>query len=222
MCVKRRSLRLVLVAGVVAALAACAETRYAAFNRGPGDDPVVPTARVVNYELSESFFRSPPSCVLVLPLTRPDDVEAALLVEESATRFLRERFDRVIGPHQRRADERRLALLTRTEEGRLAYLSAQNCDSYLQVQLEQIDAVYALFWSGRQIGLSATLLRARDDRLMWRASHTARRSDGSLPLSLLSLPFATYESTRFHLDRDIVPSMIDDVVRRMFSTLPAI
>ena len=219
--------RLVVLITAGIALVACVgmSTQYQTFDapRGEdGDNLTASMARVVSYELSEMFFRSPPSCVLVLPVHDALDPEAAMLIEQSVTRFLRDRFARVIGPHKRRADERRLALLTGTEDGRQVYLIDQCCDSYLTIRLEQSEAVYALFWSGRQIGLSMSLMRAEDAHLMWRAAHTARRSDGGVPLSLLSLPIATYESTKFHLDTDIVPSMVDDVVRRIFSTLPAI
>lgn len=211
-----------LLAVVIVAIfaAGCTQTQYQAFDPA-STNAATPLSRVVNYELSETYFRAPPTCVLVLPLVDARDHEAALLVEESVARFLRERVKRVIGPHERRTDERRLAVLTNTDEGRLVYVANQNCDSYVQLRLHQTDAVYALFWSGRQIGLSASLIRSRDQTVIWRAAHTARRSDGGLPLSLLSLPFAAYESTRFHTDTDVVPSMVDDVVRRIFATLPA-
>jgi len=205
---------------VLTLLVACAETSFEAFDARDRGEVGALGLRVVNYELSEMFFRSPPSCVLVLPVR--DAGDAALLIEESATRFLRGRFERVIGPHERRDDERRLALLTSTEEGRRTYLADQRCDTYLTLRLEQAEAIYALFWSARRIGLSASLNRTHDNQLIWRAAHTARRSDGGLPLSFLSIPLATYESTKFHLDNDAVPSMVDDVVRRMFSTLPAV
>lgn len=205
---------------LVVLAAGCTQTQYQAFDPKRDTASAIPLSRVVNYELGEAYFRTPPSCVLVLPLVDARDSEAALLIEESAARFLRERVMRVIGPHQRRADERRLAVQTSTDEGRQVYTANRNCDSYLRLQLQQVEAVYALFWSGRQIGLSASLMRSRDHTVMWRAAHTARRSDGGLPLSLLSLPLAAYESTRFHTDTDVVPSMVDDVVRRMFATLP--
>ena len=158
--------RLLALAVMSYALTGCADTQYRAFDAHSGDSAEAVTTRVVNYELSETFFSAPPTCVLVLPVRDAVDRAAALLIEQSATRFLRERFARVIGPHQRQSDERRLALLTGTDEGRQTYLADQRCDSYLTLRLEQSEAVYALFWSGRQIGLSASLTRAGNAHLL--------------------------------------------------------
>ena len=60
------------------------------------------------------------------------------------------------------------------------------------------------------------------DRTLWKASHVARRSDGSLPLTPISAPIAIYEAGRFSNDQDILPSMIDDTLRRLVISLPDI
>jgi hypothetical protein len=40
-------------------------------------------------------------------------------------------------------------------------------------------------------------------------------------LSLIGAPVSAFRATRFNQDSDILPSMIDDVLRRMFASLPA-
>ena len=55
---------------------------------------------------------------------------------------------------------------------------------------------------------------------LWRAAHQASRSEGTLPLSPMSVPIGAFSAGRFHGDADVFPSMADDVARRIVASLP--
>jgi len=142
------------------------------------------------------------------------------MIEQALALRLGQKISRVIGPRQRRAAERDLALDTGNEVDRRYLARTKRCPAYLEWRLKEISDSHFFVWSQKQIGLEIRLARAADDTILWRAAHTTRRSDGGLPLSLLSLPLAAAEATMFSQDADQLPSMIDDVVRRLIVTLP--
>ena len=64
------------------------------------------------------------------------------------------------------------------------------------------------------------MIRSSDDVTLWKARHTASRSDGGLPLSPFSAPLSAFQAASLAGDDDVTPSMVEDVVRRLFATLP--
>ena len=77
-----------------------------------------------------------------------------------------------------------------------------------------------LVWSQVGVGLELQLRRSEDDRLLWRARHKARRSEGGLSLSPIGILVDTVFSSRFAADREVAESLADDAVRRMVFPLP--
>lgn len=216
---KRRwysALSLLLLAG---ALSACMNTTYRPLDANA--EAQTPFSRDVYYQVSDAFYADLPECAVVLPaMDAGVPLRLAQLIEQALALRLGQKISRVIGPRQRRAAERELALDTRDAKDRRTLARAERCPAYLAWRLRKLDDSHFLVWSQKQIGLEVRLARADDDTILWQAAHTARRSDGGLPLSLLSLPVAAVEATMFNRDADQLPSMIDDVARRLIVTLP--
>ncbi len=206
---------------LAAVLGACTQTNYRPLNAGTENE--TPLSRDVYYEVSEAFYTDPPECVFILP---PMDagVPAVLaeLVEQALALRLSQKASRVIGPRERRKAERNLALDTRAAVDRHYFARVEHCPAYLEWRVTTASDSNFLVWSRKQIGLQVRLARAKDDSTLWQAAHTTSRSDGGLPLSLISLPVAAAEAAIFSQDADQLPSMIDDVVRRLVVTLPSI
>ena len=207
---------LLLVAGL---LGACTQNNYHSMDAS--SDGETPFTRDVYYQVSDAFYADLPDCVIVL---RPADaavpVALAELVEQALALRLTQKIHRVIGPRERRTAERELALDMHHPKDRRSFARTEACPAYLAWRLMEMNDDHFLVWSRKQIGLEVKLTRAADDTILWQAAHTTRRSDGGLPLSLLSLPVAAIEATMFNQDEDQLPSMIDDVVRRLVVTLP--
>ncbi len=209
-------LSLMLVAALVGA---CTATNYRSLDGAAESE--TPFSRDVYYRVADSFYQDLPRCVVVLP---PAEAGAAALpgdmVELSLARHLGQRIARVIGPGERREMERELALSTLNHKDRRYLAERERCPAYLSWRVTMAGDSHFLVWSQKQFGLEVTLARADDDTILWQAAHSTRRSDGGLPLSLLTLPVAAVEATMFSQDVDQLPSMIDDVVRRLMVTLP--
>ncbi len=174
----------------------------------------------VFYRVDRAFYRDPPECVVVMP--PPDRGASASVtanVEAAVARHLRDKVRRVIGPLDRRRAERRLALDLNDAGDRRRLARRERCDAFVRWRVIGSSSENFLVWSHRDVGLDVEMFRD-PDRTLWKASHVAHRSDGGVPLSPLAAPFAIYEAARFSKDLDILPSMIDDIMRRLVVSLP--
>ncbi len=201
------------------ALGACTEVRYQA----EGADAPESTGyeRTVLYKTERAFYDAPPRCVVLLPLkTSLKDGRQIRMVERAVARHLANRFDRVIGPDRRDRRLRALALDLSTASGRRSFAKATRCEAVVDAVTGGFETTFLLVWAQAKFGLTLTLARAADDIQLWRASHTASRSEGTLPTSPFSLPVGAFSAGRFHGDGEIFPSMVDDVARRLMASLP--
>ena len=199
---------------------ACTSTTYSSYNDADPAELPPHLERRVTFQVTRAFFQAPPDCVLVLPLRGVSDYGLANSVESALSRYVRERVPRVVGPRERGRERRRLALDLARPEDQLRLARALECGAVLDASLTRARDDYYLVWSERTLGLEAMIVRIEDRALLWRARHTGIRSDGGLPLSLGSIAVHAALATRFTTDQDIEPSLVDDVVRRLTTTLP--
>ncbi len=218
----RRFVTLSVVACAIA-LASC-RTEYRAYGERPVTSDNAPVesldGRRVFFRVERAFYRDPPQCVVVLPA--PDDhatSAATARIESAVARHLRDKVPRVIGPLRRDRAARRLALDLNDAGDRRRFARLERCDAFLRWRMIGSSSDYFLVWSRRDLGLDVEMFR-EPGRTLWKAAHVAHRSDGGLPLSPLSAPFDIYKASRFSKDQDILPSMIDDIMRRLVVTLP--
>ena len=209
-----------IVAAVIAglAVAACTGTEYR--KTGAGQEDEASLSPVVRYELGRDFFRELPRCVTVLQAEGPGDAKLKAEIENAAARRLHMKFERVIDGRARSRIARGGAFDLSDGDELARFGLAAGCAHFLRLRIQENDSQYALVWSARTIGISAELTGARSREPLWRATHTAYRGDGGLPLSPLSLVGATFRAGSFHLDGELTDSMIADAMRRIFATLP--
>lgn len=199
-------------------LGACVTTNYTGSDNTA--DQGSRLERQVIYHLDKAYYTDAPDCVAVLPSGETMGSQLATTVEDSLARHLTMKVSRVIGPGERTRLERELAIDTSNADGRRRFTQLSGCRAYLRWRTLEANENYAFVFSSRSFGLELEMTRGSDEAILWSVSHVATRWDGSLPLSPLAIPFAVFEATRFHNDADILPSMVDDVVRRMFVSLP--
>ncbi len=96
------------------------------------------------------------------------------------------------------------------------------CPYLLTAVLLNDDEFYTLLWSRRRIGVELRLTAVDSDQTLWTARHVSSRNEASVPLDPIGLAVAVFRAQDFADDKDIVPSMIDDVMRRLFATFPAL
>ena len=205
----------------ITTLSACVQTNYHRLNTHEKNE--TPFSRDVYFKVADPFYFEPPQCVIVMPTTDADTpLGLANLVEQALALQLRTKVARVIGPEDRRSAERRLALDERDPLDRRYLARSERCHAYLAWRLQEFDDSYIFVWSRKKIGLKVRLLLVDDDTELWLANHTTYRSEGGVPLSLLSLPIAAAEASIFNQDAEQITSMIHDAARRLIVTLPGV
>ena len=198
-------------------LAACAETRYVSYQEDAKSQEMF--SRQVEFKVAKTFYRDPPDCVVVLPLSASVKGRARI-VEDALARQLSGKVGRVIGPDERNRLVRRLAVdLSRSGDRRVLARQAR-CGFFVQAQPWGAGSVNSVVWSETRVGLEVIVTRAGDDIPLWQARHVATRSRGGIPLSPVSLISNIFMATRLNADSDVPLSLIDDALRRMINTLP--
>lgn len=203
----------------VLSVAACTTVRYEAEGESKSESELF--ERRVTYRVERAFYGTPPGCAVVLPLkTNLKDVRAIRTIENAIGRQLSTRIDRVIVPDARDRIARRIAVDPANPDGRRRLADSARCDTVVEAQTDGLESTYALVWAEARFGLTVRMSRARDGVTLWRASHQAQRSEGSLPLSLFSIPIGAFSAGKFKNDQDVFPSMVEDVARRIMASLP--
>lgn len=202
-------------------LTACNSTNYYNYTETPKRENIF--SRDVYYSLGDNYYFTSPNCVFIISTSSPQVPKGFqnIMAEAIATK-LRRYYRRVIDLNERQMLERELGLVARDSIGIKQFARLENCPVYLAWNFYQVGNTHLLIWSQRQIGLNVKLVRAFDQSVLWQASHTTSRSSGAPPFSLLSVPIAAVDAHLFKHDKDHIPSMIDDLVRRLFITLPKI
>ena len=210
--------RTVMLAAAALAAAACTTTTYRGYDGEPAG--ALPWDREIVYEVDPAIYAASLACVVVAPAPHGEDSPLAEIIERALARHLSERFGRVIGPAERRRIERELAFDLSAVGDRRHFAQGSGCRVFLDWTVLAATEDYAVVFSQRRFGMEITLSQPGAGAPLWQAAHLTRRAEGGLPLSLVSVPLAAFEATRFHRDHDIVASMVEDVVRRLFVTLP--
>ena len=203
-------------------LAACTRTQVAPYkSHASSDTSIAPYARFVEVEIDRQYFTDRPDCVLLLPFAGSARLEPlGDLMEQYLALHLRLRFDRVIQAPERVRRMTRVGLDPSDPDDRLQFHETTVCGYEIVFHLIHARADFALVWAQLSLGLEARLTRARDGQVLWRARHTATRSDGGIAISPFGMVSSAVEATALVSDGDQVVSLAADVTRRLVATLP--
>ena len=199
-------------------LSGCAQTSYRAYESALSATPLVD--REVRYALDREYYADSPTCVAVMPAKGKVALKMATGVERSLARYLSQRVSRVISPLERRRIVREGGLDLARDDGRRLFAGIAGCAHFAVAEVTSAENTFVGVWSQRRIDLTLRLGRTSDGKILWRAAHVAERGDGGLPISLVSLGIGIFKAGAQARDRDVLPSMIDDAIRRMMVTLP--
>lgn len=209
--------RLILSILLLTVLNGCLQTTYRRMGSTP--EPEEWHERQVVYRISPSFHATAPDCAALRTGT-PVPRRFRHMVEQSVERHLATRLQRVIGPARLRHAEARLGIDMNVASDRRVFARQTRCRALVEIALHEISDDYLVLWAQRGISMTLTMTRIADGKILWSARHRASRSDGGVPLTLLSLPFSAARAVRFKSDPELFASIADDAVRRMMKTLP--
>ncbi|WP_417832743.1 hypothetical protein [Terasakiella sp.] len=174
----------------------------------------------VNFHVLSPFYRDPPDCVAVMISHNEENPQMAALISTALARHLGEKVDRVIFPRKTRHLAKRLGLDLQDKRDRQRFSRQTKCRFFAVAELYDLGDDYVGIFAKKHIGVRVDLKRISDDALLWQAAHTVWRADGGLPLSPVGALSGMASAAMFAQDNEIMPSLIDDALRRMVRTLP--
>lgn len=197
-------------------LTACGPTRYTEYAADRETTPVF--ERTVAVQVGSAFYRPLPDCAVVLPAAGRMPPALRRTIEDALYRHLVTKIPDVIGPKRREREARVLAADLRRTDGRALFARTIGCAVMVEARVWRSSEDFALIWSRKSLDLEVVMIRG--ETVLWKARHDAGRSDGGLPLSPLSAPFAVARASSLHSDGDAMISLVDDTVRRVVASLP--
>ena len=208
-----------MVVVLAGTLSACSSTTYVPYSedRTAQNQSLV---RTIAFDVDPQFEAFPPSCVVTIVVADEPVESLSQVIDSAVRRHLSERVDDVVDPRRKNEKLQGLLISLNSSVERRILASELSCDHILEVRLLESDIKFAGVMSYARLGLDLQLVRARDGRPRWRASHVATRIGGSPPFSLISAPLSAAQSFLMASDNELLPSMVDDVVRRIMTTFP--
>jgi hypothetical protein len=216
----------VALIGVMVVLA-CTEICYIEHGNGADMDRETDDSsdftRQVDFHFGRGFYETPPACVMGLPIhLKGIHQKTASIVEDAVNRHAMARFDKTITARHVNYISRKRAF-DPTHKGDLKRLGRSlRCEAQLEIKTVGLEDFYAVIWTDLSVVIQLTLVRRRDGAILWRGKHKARRADGGLPISLFGAGAGTFLAGKLASDPDVLPSMVDDAVRRVMVSLPDI
>ncbi|WP_135075492.1 hypothetical protein [Terasakiella sp. SH-1] len=174
----------------------------------------------INYQVTGLFHRDPPDCVTVMKAQAPQAPQMGEVLSVALARHLGEKVDRVIFPRKRKSIERTQGYDLQDQGDRRRYSLYTGCRFYAVAQLYDLGDDYVGFAAKKHVGVRLDLRRIEDDQPLWQAAHTVWRAEGNMPLSPFSVIGGVASATVFNNDSQVLPSLVDDAMRRMVKTLP--
>ena len=201
-------------------LQGCGSTSFQSYDTRKNSNKQMGSSKAVKYKISDHFYRAPPQCIIILPTKGVGSSVIKQQIGITASRHLSGYVNRVIGILERQSIEHNLVLDATNINDRKLLSRKTKCKYYLQVTAELYNDTYAVIWAQKSIGLKLTLHGIDDTTILWTAYHQANRGDGGIPLSLISFGMAVFNAGKTASDKEILPSILDDVFRRIYRTLP--
>ncbi|MEG3619707.1 hypothetical protein V5T82_14675 [Magnetovibrio sp. PR-2] len=178
--------------------------------------------RTVQFHVSEAYYQNAPDCAIIKPIIGNGPTELTRFVEKSVARQLTGKVERVITPLRRDRLARKNGYDLSTPADFKSFARTQRCAYHVTIELQGSGDQYAVIWSDKHVGVKMELLKTRTDEVLWRGAHVARRGDGGVPLSPLSILANAAKAASFSADTGLVYSIANDAVRRILTTLPDI
>ncbi|MCW8914768.1 MAG: hypothetical protein OQK24_02820 [Magnetovibrio sp.] len=178
--------------------------------------------QTVMYHVSPAYFQNAPNCVIISPMDNKNPTELSRFVESTVARQLTGKIDRVISPLSRDRIAREQGYDLKVPEDLKTFARSQRCGFHLTITLQGSGDQFAVIWSDKRVGAKLELRKTSNDEVLWRGAHVARRGDGGIPLSPLSIFANTAKAVSFNTNEGLAYSIANDAVRRILTTLPDI
>ena len=100
------------------------------------------------------------------------------------------------------------------------FAEASACNTIIRWAAPEASNDFAVVWARQRLVRQIELIRAEDGRRLWVAEGVTERNDGGLPFTPVGAVIGAVRASNLQADSQVLPSMVDDVLRQAFATLP--
>jgi hypothetical protein len=112
----------------------------------------------------------------------------------------------------------KVAFIMKSTNSHKLILQNLDCDALLEGTITEFKNDFYIAYSSTNVGLNL-YLKDKEDKILWKASHTASSKAGSIPFSPIGLAAGLFTASS-NAEDEVALQMIDTVVRRVIKTLP--
>ena len=171
----------------------------------------------VQYTISENFSPKKISCIAIGKITDASEesdymsLDKVLLIKHAIYGHLSPKNYQDVELHK-------VASVMNSSSDHNVILDSLNCDALLEGTITEFRNNFYVAFSSTNVGLSLSL-KDKNNKVLWKASHTAVSRAGSIPFSPIGLATGLFSASS-NTEDEVTFQMIDTVVRRLLKTLP--
>ena len=176
-------------------------------------------APVVTHALDRGVFYEAPDCVAIHSSPESNAV-LTQIVEPVLQRHLTTRFAKVMNSEQVWNFTGENGLVLDNPEDWRRFGEAAECNAVLRWAAPEATNEFAVVWARQRLVLQIELIRTENGRRLWVAEGVTERNDGGLPFTPVGAVIGVVRASNMQADDQVLPSMVYDVLRQAFATLP--
>ena len=171
----------------------------------------------VQYSLSDNFNPNNINCIAIGKITdKSNDKEFKNLDKVSLIRHAI--YGHLAPKNYQDIELHKVAFIMKSSNSNKLILQNLDCDALLEGTITEFKNDFYIAYSSTNVGLNL-FLKDKDDKVLWKASHTASSKAGAIPFSPIGLATGLFTASNNTGD-EVALQMIDTVVRRVIKTLP--
>ena len=202
---------------LAAPLTACSTPTYV--DRSSDATSLPSVFNVVEFEINDAFWETPPDCLLVMPFAIAPSVaphieeQDAQAIRAAVYAHLSKQSRRLIRPDH--VDQ----ALADTGEPVTSHSAETRCGYAIEGTITEYGSTFLGVYSSVSAGAALLIVRTHDDVVLWRGSHIATIRGGGLPfgpIGILTNLVAAIDNVQSEQELRVT----EDLARRLVSTIP--
>ena len=195
-------------------LSACQTPKYSKVTNFTNSNNLLPE---VQYTIAENFDPNNVNCIAVGQIEDDSDKNEYKSLDKVS--LIRQAIYAHLSPKNYQDIElHKISSVLNNKNNSQVLLQNLECDSLLEGTITTFDNDFFIAYSSTNVGLNL-FLKDKNNKVLWRGSHTATSRAGSIPFSPIGLATGLFSAST-NTEDEIAFQMIDTVVRRLLKTLP--
>ena len=195
-------------------LSACQTPKYSKVTNFTNSNNLVPQ---VQYTVAENFDPNNINCIVVGQVEDASDKNEYKSLDKVS--LIRQAIYAHLSPKNYQDIElHKISSIINDKKNNKVILQNLECDTILEGTITTFQNDFLIAYSSTNVGLNL-FLKDKDNKVLWKGSHTATSRAGSIPFSPIGLATGLFSAST-NTEEEIAFQMIDTVVRRLLKTLP--